>query len=77
MKIATAKKDANRADCEGIFSGVFVCSLGAAQNPQPANSNQAPGQTPAIKSEVRLVLVDVVVTGKKGETVAGAEKRGF
>ncbi len=35
------------------------------------------GQQPAIKSEVRIVLVDVVVTQGKGETVGGLHKEDF
>jgi hypothetical protein len=31
----------------------------------------AQGQQPAIKSDVRIVLVDVVVTGAKGQTTGG------
>jgi VWFA-related protein len=35
------------------------------------------GQSPVIKSEVRIVLVDVVVTQGKGEPVAGLRKENF
>jgi VWFA-related protein len=35
------------------------------------------GQQPAIKSDVRIVLVDVVVTGPKGETASGLKKEDF
>lgn len=37
----------------------------------------SPNQVPAIKSEVRIVLVDVVVTQRKGETVGGLHKEDF
>jgi|tagenome__1003787_1003787.scaffolds.fasta_scaffold20988595_4 VWFA-related protein len=37
----------------------------------------SPNQVPAIKSEVRIVLVDVVVTQRKGEIVGGLHKEDF
>src|SRR6266568_1740863 len=52
----------------------------SAQTPQPAQqqSPQAPAATgPAIKSESRLVLVDVVVTDKKGNYVRDLEQKQF
>ncbi len=60
----------------GFLLGVSVCSLGA-QSPQPTSSDQNPGQTTGIKSEVRLVVVDVVVTAGKGEPVGKLKKEDF
>jgi len=60
----------------GFWLAVFVCSLGA-QSPQATSSTQNPGQTTGIKSEVRLVVVDVVVTGGKGEPVGKLKKEDF
>jgi VWFA-related protein len=50
----------------------FATSLADAQN-----SPTAPSQSPVIKSEVRIVLVDVVVTQGRGEPVAGLRKEDF
>src|SRR5260370_14594108 len=52
----------------------------SAQTPQPPQqqSPQTPAATgPAIKSESRLVLVDVVVTDKKGNYVRDLEQKQF
>jgi VWFA-related protein len=51
---------------------LFAISLSYAQN-----SPTAAGQAPVIKSEVRIVLVDVVVTQGRGEPVAGLRKEDF
>src|ERR1700731_2833931 len=51
---------------------LFVVSLSRAQTPPAATS-----QSPVIKSEVRIVLVDVVVTQGRGEPVAGLRKGDF
>jgi VWFA-related protein len=57
------------------LGGLLVLMAGAlalAQNPP-----SAVGPGPVIKSEVRIVLVDVVVTQGKGEPVAGLRKEDF
>ena len=41
------------------------------------DAQAAQGQQPAIKSDVRIVLVDVVVTGAKGQTTGGLKKEDF
>jgi VWFA-related protein len=51
---------------------VFATPSLLAQVPSPAPNSH--GQTPAIKSEVRIVLLDVVVTQNKGEPVGGLHK---
>jgi len=49
-----------------------------AQNPPPQTSSSNPSpQSPALKVEVRVVLLDVVVTNKKGEPVAGLKPDQF
>jgi VWFA-related protein len=50
----------------------FAISLLYAQN-----SPTTAGQSPVIKSEVRIVLVDVVVTQGRGQPVAGLHKEDF
>src|SRR4029077_12356683 len=50
----------------------LAISLSYAQNPPTTT-----GQSPVIKSEVRIVLVDVVVTQGGGEPVAGLNKEDF
>jgi VWFA-related protein len=55
-----------------IFVSLLSCSL-LAQTPPP----DVAGQQPAIKSEVRIVFVDVVVTRGQGETVGGLHKEDF
>jgi len=55
-----------------IFVPLLCCSL-LSQTPPPS----ATSQQPVIKSEVRIVLVDVVVTQGKGETVGGLHKEDF
>jgi VWFA-related protein len=47
---------------------------GSAQAP---NANQSSQNAPVLKVEVRVVLVDVVVTNKKGEPVTGLKKDQF
>src|ERR1700743_263313 len=44
---------------------------------QVPQGQQAEGQQAAIKSDVRIVLVDVVVTGAKGQTASGLKKEDF
>jgi VWFA-related protein len=60
--------------------GVWLCLVSAAALwPQAASpQNQSPNQPPAlIKSETRLVLVDAVVTGKKGEYIRDLTAKDF
>jgi VWFA-related protein len=52
---------------------LLVASSQRCQGQQSQEPNSA-GQTSAIKSEVRIVLVDVVVTQGKGESVGGLHK---
>jgi len=57
---------------QGLFF-IFVSLLGClllSQTPPPDLASQQP----TIKSEVRIVLVDVVVTQGKGGTVGGLHK---
>src|SRR5271165_5389794 len=55
-----------------ILVSLVGCLL-LSQTPPP----DVAAQQPAIKSEVRIVLVDVVVTQGKGETVGGLHKEDF
>jgi VWFA-related protein len=57
----------------GPFLFLLVASCFCCQGQQIREPNSA-GQAPAIKSEVRIVLVDVVVTQGKGEPVGGLHK---
>jgi VWFA-related protein len=54
-------------------------SRGQDANPTGSGSQQAqtPAQQPTIKANVRIVLVDVVVTGVKGQPAAGLKKEDF
>ena len=59
-----------------VLALIFVSLLGGlllSQTPPP----DVGSQQPVIKSEVRIVLVDVVVTKGKGETVGGLHKEDF
>jgi len=69
-----------------VLALVCLSAGGAGLRGQNANGVSAtsgrgeaaqPGQQPAIKSDVRIVLVDVVVTGAKGETASGLKKEDF
>ena len=53
---------------------VICCGTCIAAAQQPADQ---PGATTTIKSESRLVLVDVIVTDKKGEYIQGLEQKDF
>jgi VWFA-related protein len=55
-----------------IFVSLLGCLLLSQTSPPDVASQQ-----PIIKSEVRIVLVDVVVTQGKGETVGGLHKEDF
>jgi VWFA-related protein len=76
----------------GGFALGVVCLLGGAlalrgQDASAAGGGQRAGQErdgskeqpqqPAIKADVRIVLVDVVVTGAKGTTASGLKKEDF
>jgi VWFA-related protein len=52
---------------------LFTIPLLQAQTPQSPTQNSL-SQSPAIKSEVRIVLIDVVVTQGKGDPVGGLHK---
>jgi VWFA-related protein len=62
----------------GIAAAVLLLSQGAptasGQNPF---STPAPDSTPTFKSSSRLVVVDVVVTGRDGNPIAGLDKADF
>src|SRR5580698_9074482 len=68
----------------GIAVGM-LCLSGAGLALRGQDSNSAggvaqgaqQGQQPTIKSDVRIVLVDVVVTGAKGAPAAGLKKGDF
>jgi VWFA-related protein len=68
----------------GIAVGM-LCLSGAGLALRGQDSNSAggvaqgaqQGQQPTIKSDVRIVLVDVVVTGAKGQTAGGLKKADF
>ncbi len=65
----------------GIALGVVCLSAGVLTlrgQGSHSSSGVAQGvQQPAIKSDVRIVLVDVVVTGAKGLTASGLKKEDF
>lgn len=62
----------------GFFLAAFVVSPLKAQTP-PFNNPSRPPQTaiPAIKVETRVVLLDVVVTDHKGETIPNLRREDF
>jgi VWFA-related protein len=61
----------------GLFvaGAVGVCLCGVATVPALEAAHDQ--QQPTIKSEVRIVLVDVVVTGAKGQAASGLKKEDF
>jgi VWFA-related protein len=64
-----------------IALGVCV-SLSAQSDPPPGSSSspQSPGpaaQTPVVRVDTRLVVIDVVVTDKHGQPVSGLKKEDF
>jgi len=70
--------------CRWIFSLVLLCLAGGWMNWQllstPAAAQQAeapPAGTPTIKAEARLVLVDAVVTDKKGNYISDLTQKDF
>jgi hypothetical protein len=58
----------------GFPFGAVSCIQAQTTQSQVPNSTS---QAPTIKSEVRIVLVDVVVTQGKGETVGGLHREDF
>ena len=59
----------------GIFFLVLLPFLAVSSQPQTSSASNKPAAT--IKTEVRRVLVDVVVTGNKGEAVTGLKQEDF
>ena len=59
----------------GLVAGAVTCTVAAAV--VFAAAAGADRQGPAIKSEVRIVVVDVVVTGAKGQPASGLKKEDF
>ncbi|HXB74519.1 MAG TPA: VWA domain-containing protein [Candidatus Acidoferrales bacterium] len=62
------------------FTALFVFAGAAAQAqgpPQDATPPAQPNTIPLIKTETRLVLVDTVVTDKKGQYVANLDAKSF
>ena len=59
-----------------VISLLFLVVTCHAQQSQPPNRVSG-AQTPTFKSEVRVVLIDVVVTDGKGKPVGGLQKKDF
>src|SRR5580704_8775532 len=59
-----------------LLTGVLGLAAAVAQA-QEASPPAQPGSVPLIKTETRLVLVDAVVTDKKGQYVADLEVKNF
>ena len=59
-----------------LLLAAAIGAAGAVARAQDANA-QAPGSLPVIKAETRLVLVDAVVTDKKGQYVRDLEQKNF
>ena len=59
-----------------IFLVAAAIAAGGAARAQDSNA-QAPAGTPVIKSETREVLVDAVVTDKKGQYIHDLEQKDF
>lgn len=60
-----------------VLGAVGVCLCGVATVHAWEAARERDQQQPTIKSEVRIVLVDVVVTGAKGQTASGLKKEDF
>lgn len=58
-----------------LFLALCTLFVSLAQSQQAAQDNKAP--IPTLKTRVRLVLVDVVVSNSKGEPVSGLKKEDF
>ncbi len=62
----------------GFFLAAFAMSLLHAQAPPASHASNPPQTlTPAIKVETRVVLLDVVVTNHKGETIPNLRQEDF
>src|SRR5579871_4419051 len=59
-----------------LLSGVLLAAAALAQDP-PANIPPPPAGEPTIRTETRLVLVDVVVTDKKNNYVSDLAIKDF
>ena len=55
----------------------FLFSISPAAFPQSPNAQNSAASVPTLKTKVRLVVVDVVVTGSKGEPIPGLTKEDF
>jgi len=60
-----------------LFLAMAIGSAGVGARAQDNNKTPAAGSLPVIKSETRVVLVDAVVTDKKGEYVRDLESKYF
>ena len=58
------------------FVGI-LCLSGALAQDKPANAQAPAGSQPVIKTETKLVLVDTVVTDKKGAYIHDLELKNF
>ncbi len=56
---------------------LFLCTSIAAPSQSPTQAPNKAGSLPTLKTRVRLVLVDVVVTDNKGDPVTGLHKDDF
>ena len=59
-----------------LLAAAIGLANAAAQTP-PANAQQPAGSDTVIKTETRVVLVDAVVTGKKGEYIRDLTAKDF
>src|SRR5713226_2316649 len=59
-----------------FLTGV-LCVAGAVAQEPPANPQAAAGSNPVIRTETRLVLVDTVVTDKKGNYIRDLTSKDF
>jgi VWFA-related protein len=85
MALATCRLKYQWKKLASTWFALAVVCLGGALAIRGQDSGSATGgkeqaqaaQQPAIKADVRIVLVDVVVTGAKGQTAAGLKKEDF
>src|SRR5215469_15768952 len=64
--------------CQGWLSAALVLlSAGSASQAQQAEPQAAPGSIPTVTTETRLVLVDTVVTDKKGNYIRDLSQKDF
>ena len=64
-------------DCRDVWSIVVLLAVTSVQAQNASAQANSNGQVPTIKTDVRIVLVDVVVTQGKGEPVVGLRKEDF